>query len=237
MNMYGYVGGDPINLVDPLGLDDQPPIEIKGKLHHSGCGDYIPVGNVCVAGGDLSSLTYNGNSFSFNTYGKAYIEPGADCTSKGHRVTCKLPASPPPERDPVLDFMSSLSPACQAVVREPGLLSVISFGGNAFVLFGGTASVGHFVNIETGASGYFVTGGGGWGADLSIGPSTGIYKGAADLHGYNGNLTATAEPISGTLSFNSDAQLVGGTIGPAAGAGGAFSATETKLFGCTPGSR
>lgn len=43
MNQYAYVGNDPVNLVDPLGLDeDDPPIVVTGSRCPSGWTCYSP---------------------------------------------------------------------------------------------------------------------------------------------------------------------------------------------------
>jgi RHS repeat-associated protein len=62
MNVYAYVGGDPVNLVDPLGLQDEPnddadgdglpdpDIVVTGRLGSSSCGMFCRIGRAIGIG-------------------------------------------------------------------------------------------------------------------------------------------------------------------------------------------
>jgi hypothetical protein len=92
MNLYGYVGGDPVNLRDSMGLsgaeNPEPPIVVEGCRPGT-----VRLVNVCVPDNKdlLESLRIGTSTFTFTTPGAPIIEPNVDCTANGNVVTCALP--------------------------------------------------------------------------------------------------------------------------------------------------
>lgn len=121
--------------------------------------------------------------------------------------------------------------SCDRVASQPGAVFVDFLEGNALAGIGGTGSTGVFYNIKTGSGGFFYTLGGGYGYELGAGLKGGFYRSAADLRRFNFNLNG-AFGVSGSANFSKDGRLVGGSVGPAAEAGGSATATETTFFGC-----
>lgn len=120
---------------------------------------------------------------------------------------------------------------CDRVASQPGAVFVDFIDASAFAGIGVTGSIGVFYNLKTGSGGFFHTEGGGYGYELGIGIKGGFYGSAADLRGFNYNLNGSYA-VSGSANFSKDGRLVGGSVGPAAKAGGSATATNTTFFGC-----
>ena len=249
LNGYAYTHGDPVNGIDPTGTEFDDPDEdgasddggggggdgggadpsdfggyidytYAGAVSNNGAND-CPPGVICVVG-HLPPVSPASDS-SATVSGAGAPNTTRTITVTGHRKpqgkgqNGKAPAPPN---------------ACQLVQNQPG--PVIAGYGSAtgVVGYGVTGSVGVFYNIKTGSSGYFLTGGGGTGADVSVSIQAGIYSSAANLSGISQNVNLTIPGLSGSLSASPNGQIYGGSIGPGEGLGVSGTVTNTKFFGC-----
>jgi RHS repeat-associated protein len=119
MNAYAYVGGDPVNLIDPSGLaGENDPIVVTGHRGQCQAGS-IQINNVCVRGDKTSVVVYSGNTFSFNVAGIPAINKNLPCTASGHRITCTLPPPPPCAPVSVLPASVGYGAGAHALVGTP----------------------------------------------------------------------------------------------------------------------
>lgn len=190
MNRYSYVNGDPLNLIDSMGLepgDDEPPIVITGQRHQPGCppGDVLVGGVACIAIGGFSSPVVIGNTIMFYTAGEAQIEPGVPCTGHGIFVTCQIANQP----------------------KQNECHNGISFASGGYV--GGSAEAG-IVAVGAGVQGQYsvvsFTSG-----ESAVFKTTGAFIGGP---GYGGSSPPTPSPYSSSVG----GVVAGGTIGASFGA-------------------
>ena len=236
-NLYGYVGGDPVNLVDPGGL------AVKNVDDHQDYPEIVVTGRRGGGGGSF------GGGFPGFFRTPAILQPGpfdgvsnpnvtcenADC-STGVTVTARRPAS---RRGLIAlirqifgrDLRQSSPPPCDLVADQPGRVFV-DFGAASVVAgLGLSGSVGVFKNLSTGSGGFFYTAGGNLGFEAGAGFSGGFYRSAADLRGLNANINVSAG-VSGSANFSTSGRLVGGSLGQSGRLGGSVSLSNTTFFGC-----
>jgi RHS repeat-associated protein len=240
MNMYRYVGNDPVNGTDPTGL-----IQIGGLGGGSG-----------AIGGSVGSNESGWSQCSNN--------PGlvAACPPEGNPgITVTGPRTP----QPLIENMSldqcfqtgicssSYGPTrqvtggqvsgsrdapqktkdttCDKVARQTGPVAVTRSSGAFVPGLGVSGGYGGFRNLRTGSTGWFYTVGGNLGFDAGAGVQGGIYKSVADFRGVNFNVNWSVA-VSGSLNFSAGEQLVGGSLGTKAELGASVSVTNTVIFHC-----
>jgi RHS repeat-associated protein len=212
MNMYAYVGNDPVNGVDYWGLCE---IEQQGywivNPNNKENREWIRIGPPIITNCD-GLLDHLGDPMVGVIYDTA--------------INGRFPV------EPSVDLKDD--EACEIVASQDGQILVARL--NADVSFGGgfTGGVGVFENLETGALGFF------WEVGTTLGAETpgasltiGIRESVASFKGTGASLSATVAFLAGALAFDSRLSFIGFDLGLATpGLGGAFSITETNLFGC-----
>ena len=247
MNLYAYVRGDPMNLVDPSGLlppppeDDEEEITVTGRRPRRVCGvGLIQIGNVCVSGADLSSLIFTRNSFTFTTISTPDIGPGVDCTANGNVVTCELPENRRQCPSTYTQYSFGVGGTLALFLGvQAGTQVGISvpdddyLTGTQFFLSGqgsGTLGVGGFIGtgltggightngpMPTASSGPFLY----YEADAGYGPAVGV--------------SGQGSPTGSSTSFGLPVPRLGVGYGLYGGVGAGYGGTlATRPFGCDP---
>jgi RHS repeat-associated protein len=234
MNMYAYVGGDPVNRVDPSGLQgDCPPGEgecvVTGRRHW-----------------DLSDVPRFDHMFSPNigldfNAGCSWIlapairDPDCDASVNWGNVSFlaiyPAPPAPPPPPDP--------EDPCAVAVREPG--NIITEG-RSFDMIAGlglTGGSGRFWNLETGTTGKYDTVGFGAGFLMGGTEEIGRYRSLGDFAGSADNLSAARNGLVGSNgAYNLDGERVGTSGNAGVGLPGvAATMTDTRVYNCVLRSR
>ena len=129
---------------------------------------------------------------------------------------------------------------CDVAATEKGKVVTGQLSATAILALGLTGSVGYFQNQQTGTSGYFITVGGGAGADAGVALTGSNYNNAGSLVGFNNNLNVSLSIPFGVswsqhndLNGNRVGNSFGLSYGPKAGISG--TTTSTSLFWCKLG--
>jgi RHS repeat-associated protein len=192
MNMYAYVHADPVNFIDPSGLDE---ICFRGKIGaiDEDYGTTVIMGNIC---------------FPIGTVG---LVGGGSGGGGGGRGGGNSPATPPPPSPP------SPPAPCLPPLSEPGTISFKGWSGTLAGLVGASGTKGTFVNTRTGTHGDFVTISFIEGGDVSIGYVTGTFTNLAGFNGGNDNYFSGAgestQPIGLGVTKTTSRDLDGNKVG------------------------
>jgi RHS repeat-associated protein len=143
MNWYNYVGGDPVNFVDPKGLQCYP---VDGGGYTTSDDE-----NGTVVHKIRLTICFNGGSGSTPSGGVRGAGSGGAEPATPQKTQPKKPTT------------------CDRVADQPGAIVVVLLTGSAYAGYGGTAAAGVFKNISTGSGGFFHTLGGGAGYELGGG--------------------------------------------------------------------
>lgn len=135
MNMYAYVGGDPINLIDPTGL---------------GC--YDPKENLITVG--CESQDGGGGTVTRSPFGRT---PGSIGTPDGPRLP--LPRPPSEDTDDEDDDGEDQCSKAIALSADDAKIQVSGLSRRAALGLGLSNAAGRFVDKSTGATGYFSSNG------------------------------------------------------------------------------
>ena len=236
MNLYAYVGNDPVNYVDPSGLRES--CRTVDASHQEG-GDWVVTGHfVCV---QLPDVDYfgGGGSPGFAQGG------GAGAGFPGNIPTAPTQTLPvlPQRRQP---------DACAIVAARKGKVDATVVSVSLIFGVGIQVSRGTFTNLKTGDSGSFTSYGLGLG--LSLGPtgSHQFYSSVSDLQGYSETASASLSAFGFSLGLgyieNAAGEHTGtsGDIGalptpplsePNVSGGLSAVASDTTLSNCKVGSR
>ncbi|WP_125471538.1 RHS repeat-associated core domain-containing protein [Sphingomonas sp. FARSPH] len=229
MNWYNYVGGDPINAIDPSGLIHQE-CTYPVVFYINSDGDYQNYNLPQVCSWVLDPSDWY--RYQQPTWGPGYAPSFPGGGGGGGSGRPQAPSAPAPSMPQRNVAPKPPLTECEKVRNEPGGVVVVYGEGSAFAGLGVTGSVGVFYNISSGSGGFFYAGGSCEGYDLSAGMRGGYYRSAKDLFGVNANVSGSVPGFTGSLNFSTDKRLVGGSVGPSAGAGGSASVTNTGFFGC-----
>ncbi|WCM25907.1 hypothetical protein NDN01_18010 [Sphingomonas sp. QA11] len=221
VNWYNYVGSDPMNSVDPLGLQTCPR---KGNKAEIGCEVVMqpavtPDGN----GGNFSDGS--GRSVILNgTLGHGGVGGGAALAGGGVGAR----ASQKPNDDP----------NCKLALTQDGDIAFEATTGSLVVLGGITGSRGSFINLRTGTTGSFFSVGAGGGADIGTAEVVGTASSLALLNQGGASFNASA----GIATFSANGSLGKGGITPAGKSAGlglgtlkvglSLTASGTRLYDC-----
>jgi RHS repeat-associated protein len=232
VNLYAYVGGDPINFNDPSGLTtDTLDLLRKIKLDGSGSGSSNSGSELLVCAGGPRG----GNGCEqirsvelFNVGGRGNGRGGERNDGGG------APGTPPaPPEPPAPDMPKSM---CQRAIEQQGVAEIAFTSGTLIVGGGITGSIGTFRKLRTGTTGRFFSLGGGAGADIGASVSTGRISSVALLTGgaVSLNVTAGVGTASATASLGKNSATPSAvTVGLSTpGRGVSATLTGTKLFNC-----
>ena len=121
-------------------------------------------------------------------------------------------------------------------VDPTGFRNIVGqFGGSNVQGVGVEGFVGFYVTVPAKGTnfdvGVYSAGGVGFGFNVGVGYSGGIVQGdVSDIRGITGNLNGGMTPLGGTVVFDGNGKVVGGTIGPADQAGLSLTYAETHAF-------
>jgi hypothetical protein len=126
LNLYGYVGGDPVNSTDPSGMQagnpppvpEEPPIVVTGARAKEICGAQyeVLIGNICMGRAELDTLKAGGGTFTIRVPGTPNIG-NAPCTAEGNTVTCQIKKDDVCTAGPRVTLGSSLSATAFLLTR------------------------------------------------------------------------------------------------------------------------
>ena len=220
-NIYAYVRGDPVNLSDPLGLSDRSVLDVKPTCYvGDACTDEIFVNGQRLTSCGIFCSTSDPQNLIVPPMGPRYIGPGGAASSGSPKAPSEKPKPKP-------------STTCQSVAQQPGKVSYTGATATLAELLGVTGSVGRFVNLQTGAHGYYYIVGGGVGEEAAVGGGGGIASSMGAFLGLSGNISGAGGGASGNFSFNQSGTGVGanGTLGLGASA----TLSYTGIFHCSLG--
>lgn len=230
LNLYAYVKGDPVNLVDPLGLDDGPPIYVDGPR----ClvGDIVV--SVCVPNLVEDSIVIREGFFSFTTKGPTTLaENLRNCTADGNVFTCStgtesVEAHECPGGSRINLGLGASATAFLAIIGVSGGL-----GGNVSVP-AASLKQGSVRGLQISASG-FITPLIGLGAYLGVGPYGSVGGSDGPLPNVSGSVTPVIQlgvgdgagvEVTGDFAWPLN---LGGAMGRIAG--GAYGAVGARFSG------
>lgn len=232
MNIYQYVGNDPINRIDPLGLAfcTLPPStdnDSEEECHRSGGSwtddDGVVTMPTVVAEGDSVTIYVGGV-----VAGRIFNRPGVFTGNYGGRPTRVMVITRPRK---INKYDTEVD--CKSILDEVGTIEVTAWTGTLILLGGVTGTSGSWRNTRTGTHGNFFSLGGGAGWDTGVGYHYGRYRSLADLSGFGATAQGSFGVVGGSLTLNGDGDLVGGTGGmDTLGASGSAVLTGTKIYGC-----
>ena len=240
MNIYNYVGSDPVNFTDPSGLDrfgnrttyradpparDQRDLDICGRFRINGA---------CV--GNTEFYFFLDSIFG----SRSGVGNGDPIGPLGAG-----PLGPPPP--PAGEKKTPSENTCSVAVGEKGPL-LVEFATVSLIVGGGpTVSFGSFLNLKTGTTGNFRSIGGGALFDVGFSVSFGVVASAKLLSGGGGafnlssgavtysNIASFGKGSNGLPTFTKSGNSVGAAIGGRVGASGTL--TGTKLTNCKLGGK
>lgn len=234
LNWYNYVGGDPVNLVDPTGLSCADGTSGSNAADCAGHGGYVagtprdqPQGREVTVTARLPGL-HAGDVRGVNLPGVASVD---------------IVALGPQKVDP-----------CSVVAGQTG---GIKYSGTAvsLVLLGGiTRTSGTFTNVRTGSTGHFISYGVSLGLGIGAGRTSGYYGSISNFLGYSETLEGSASLFGSALSANAfvtqnaNNDITAGGAGVSVGAplplpawanraAATATASDTSISGCKVGPR
>ena len=177
MNLYNYVGSDPVNATDPSGLFVDGPIVVRG-----GCGSFCQSFSGRYAIQSFFDQWRGSNQFDFNDSDSIVVTGVRPKKSKVKASVSPIPSVLPQKTPPFS------SPDCASAFKEGGEIDVVGITGTATLAVGWTATRGTWINRSTGTTGKFTTVGftAGVGVGLNVGEMTysslGAFSGPSDGH-------------------------------------------------------
>jgi RHS repeat-associated protein len=230
MNMYRYVGNDPVNGVDPTGMLEGPDACNGGP-------------GICATGQRIGG--YSLDEFlrmcGFSGMGSG-CAPFPDPTPQHQTPPGGSSGDLAGKREEEPQSDAPIDP-CTVALTEPGGIETTSVNGAAILGIGLTGSIGRFRNVRTGTTGYFATIGAGAGADGGISANVTVYGSLRSLVGLADNVNLSFPTVGGygspTVSYSQDLQgnpiaaSGGAGVGLRVGASGTM--TDTTIFRCTLG--
>ncbi|WP_370374809.1 RHS repeat domain-containing protein [Maricaulis sp.] len=233
MNLYAYVGGAPVNVVDPLGLEmsctgEGPnqrctvtvPRPKKRMLPTWRFFDFTPVdpSDVLPFGGP------GGNGVPGDIFREDIVEREEVMCSALHDIVKGLA--------PVL---SGIATQIQQAGMNPSDYSLVVTGvGSMHVAAGGSGSAGFHVSIDGEQYGYIGSGGIGGGADASIGVSATVVPGVGRGLGGDGvRVSGSVGFAGGSYLFSSGADSASLTLGADGGVSPIAFSADYEVSGAT----
>jgi len=182
LNWYSYVGGDPINFVDPMGRQEGaspsgPDINVYGCVWGTvRFGDKADGKPICVPIYLLEAALQNNPFSSWNASGGL---------GKGHILQQR-----------------SQPDTCAIVAAEKGKVDATVVSTSLIFGAGIQVSRGIFVNLRTGSSGSFTSYGLGLGLGLGASGSHQYYRSVSDLQGYSETASASGSAFGFGLGLS-----------------------------------
>ncbi|MFS2108904.1 RHS repeat domain-containing protein [Sphingomonas sp. Sphisp140] len=208
MNLYAYVGDDPINFTDPFGLEQR-----------------------CF------SWTVAGESYFTDDSGHSYPSTGriqrSVCVDTGSGGPSISPGSAGGGGPNTLPLPVRQVP-CGEAAREDGVVGTVTgtVSAGASTNLGVTAGGGYFINFNTGTQGIFVSLGVGLVGGWESGAEGGIYRSLSNLMGTSTTVGLTGFGAQIDASFSDSGEVNGVGLGPAAGTQVNATRSTTKLLIC-----
>jgi RHS repeat-associated protein len=239
-NSFGYVGGNPANAIDPMGLQCLRTFDrfMRGasggaSVTRCGGGGIVPINPPLdpdcpinnLAGSPLRSPRRGPRPWTPNLIHPAY--PGYEGPTT---YPARRPNVASQNGAPHGGRSSSNQNACDVASQQPGTIAYTGIKGTFGVFAGVTGSAGTWINLRTGATGYYKAFGGVIGAGVEGGVSGGTAPSMQQFLGLSGNLSGGLPGIDGNWSFNSNGD--GGSVRTSAGTSLIGGVTNTWIFGC-----
>ena len=215
MNWYAYVGNDPINFVDPLGLE-----AVDG-------GEGVVTGPTCAQYSNqprCSSPDCRDGACYMRRNDPSYADILALVSRARGGGGATTPAAARPRRI-----------SCDEALREDGRILVGSLTGAvglSRLRLGITGAAGEFRNLSTGTFGYFGNVGGGLVNGVELGAEGSIFTRLSNFAGTANNIGITARYFQIDVAFSDNFELLGIGFGPAAGVEVNLSRSTTVLLAC-----
>ena len=216
LNLYAYVGNNPVNRADPSGMVEDG-ITVTGRRPCDlipdeivVCGDTEPV--------DFTAVNSFGRGWARNSLfgSRGDLAPGAGVGGESEAAQ--------EQEEP-----------CRAASKESGTILFGAFSGTFAEVIGLTGDVGWFKNLSTGTTGYFATFGVVSGAQVNGGIQSGTYSSMAGFEGLSFVASGSLPGLSGSVAGNASGVGGSATAGGTAGIGASAGATYTVIFLCSVG--